>query len=165
MTQFPVSSSSEQSIYGALELSKNSWLLAIQAPGRENPSLHPIKGGDAEGLMAKLDAARDRVAQLTGQTPKVTLCYEAGYDGFWLSRFLEQRGIECRVMEPASLQVNRRARRVKTDRIDVENILHTLIAWCRGERHVCSMVPRRAPCLLHGGHSECRGRGSSPHSP
>ena len=140
MTQFPVSSSNEQSIHAALELSKNSWLLAIQVPGRDNPSLYPIKGGNAEGLMAKLDAARDRVAQLTGQTPKVTLCYEAGYDGFWLSRILEQRGIECRVMEPASLQVNRRARRVKTDRIDVENILHTLIAWCRGERHVCSMV-------------------------
>ena len=140
MTQFPVSASSEQSIYGALELSKNSWLLAIQVPGRDNPSLHPIEGGNAEGLMTKLDAARDRVAQVTGQTPKVTLCYEAGYDGFWLVRFLEQRGIECLVMEPASLQVNRRARRVKTDRIDVENILHTLIAWCRGERHVCSMV-------------------------
>jgi transposase len=70
----------------------------------------------------------------------VTLCYEAGYDGFWLARFLEQRGIECLVMEPASLQVNRRARRVKTDRIDVESLLHTVIAWCRGERHVCSMV-------------------------
>jgi transposase len=140
MTQFPVSTSNEQSIYAALELSKNSWLLAIQVPGRDNPSLYPIKGGNAEGLMAKLDAARDRLAQLTGQTPKVTLCYEAGYDGFWLARFLEQRSIECLVMEPASLQVNRRARRVKTDRIDVENILHTLIAWCRGERHVCSMV-------------------------
>ena len=43
-------------------------------------------------------------------------------------------------MDPASLQVDRRARRVKTDRIDVEKLLHTLIAWCRGERHVCSMV-------------------------
>ncbi len=140
MTQFPISTSSEQSIYAALELSKNSWLLAIQVPGRDNPSLYPIRGGNAEGLMAKLDAARDRVAKVTGQTPKVTLCYEAGYDGFWLSRFLLQRGIDCLVMEPASLQVNRRARRVKTDCIDVENILHTLIAWCRGERHVCSMV-------------------------
>jgi transposase len=114
--------------------------LALQVPGRDNPSLHPIKGGDAEGLMAKLDAARDRVVKLTGRTPTVTLCYEAGYDGFWLARFLEQRGIACLVMEPASLQVNRRARRVKTDRIDVESILHTLISWCRGERHVCSMV-------------------------
>ena len=140
MTRIPVSTSNEQSIYAALELSKNSWLLAIQFPDRDSPSLYPIRGGNAEGLMAKLDAARKRVAKVSGQTPKVTLCYEAGYDGFWLARFLDQRGIECRVMEPASLQVNRRARRVKTDRIDVENILHTLIAWCRGERHVCSMV-------------------------
>ncbi len=47
--------------------------------------------------MAKLDAARDRVAKVTGQVPKVMLCYEAGYDGFWLARLLEQRGITCRV--------------------------------------------------------------------
>jgi len=90
--------------------------------------------------MAELDAARHRVAKVTGRTPQVTLCYEAGYDGFWLARLLERHGIACLVMEPASLRVNRRARRVKTDRIDVENILHTLIAWCRGERHVGSMV-------------------------
>jgi len=140
MTGISATISNKQSIYAALELSKNSWLLAIQVPERDNPSLHTIKGGDTDSLMAKLDAARDRVVKLTGQTPTVTLCYEAGYDGFWLARFLEQRGLECLVMEPASLQVNRRARRVKTDRIDVENILHTLIAWSRGERHVCSMV-------------------------
>jgi transposase len=140
MTVISATTSNEQSIYAALELSKNSWLLAIQVPGRDNASLHPLTGGDAAGLMAKLDAARHRVAKDTGQTPAVTLCYEAGYDGFWLARFLEPQGIECLVMEPASLQVNRRARRVKTDRIDVENILHTLVAWCRGERHVCSMV-------------------------
>ncbi len=91
-------------------------------------------------MIAKLDAARERLAKVSGQVPKVALCYEAGYDGVWLSRFLEQRGIECLVMDPASLQVDRRARRVKTDRIDVEKLLHTLIAWCRGERHVCSMV-------------------------
>ena len=140
MTVNSAATSNEQSIYAALELSKNSWLLALQVPGRDNPSLHPLMGGDAEGLMAKLDAARQRVAKDTDKSPAVTLCYEAGYDGFWLARFLEQRGISCQVMEPASLQVNRRARRVKTDRIDVERILHTLIAWCRGERHVCSMV-------------------------
>jgi transposase len=140
MTQFAVSTPNEQTIYAALELSKNSWLLAIQVAGQDKPSLHPIKGGNAEGLMAKLDAARDRVAKVTRQRPQVVLCYEAGYDGFWLARLLAARGIECLVMEPASLQVNRRARRVKTDRIDVESILHTLIAWRRGERHVCSLV-------------------------
>jgi transposase len=140
MTVNSAATSNEHSIFAALELSKNSWLLAIQVPGRDNPSLHPLPGGDADGLMTKLDAARDRVAKDTGQMPAVTLCYEAGYDGFWLARYLEQRGVTCQVMEPASLQVNRRARRVKTDRIDVENILHALVAWCRGERHVCSMV-------------------------
>ena len=57
--------SNEQSIYAALALSKNSWLLALQDPCRDNPSLHPLLGGDAEGLIAKLDAARDRVAKAT----------------------------------------------------------------------------------------------------
>ncbi len=140
MMTSPTTAAGEHTLYAALELSKNSWLLAIQAPGRDNPSLHPIRGGDTSGLMVKLEAARDRMAKVSGQVPKVIVCYEAGYDGFWLARFLEQRGIECLVMEPASLQVNRKARRVKTDRVDVEQQLHTLIAWCRGERHVCSMV-------------------------
>ena len=140
MTRSAAVPTAEHTLHAALELSKNRWLLAIQFPDRDNPSLYPIRGGNAEGLMVKLDAARKRLAKISGPTPKVTLCYEAGYDGFWLARLLEQRGIECLVMEPSSLQVNRRARRVKTDRIDVEKLLHTLIAWCRGDRHVCSMV-------------------------
>ncbi len=81
--------------------------MAIQFPGRDNPSLHPIGGGDADGPVAKLDAARERLAKVSGQTPEVTLCYEAGYDGFWLARFLGHRGIDCLVMDPASLQVTR----------------------------------------------------------
>lgn len=140
MCPAPKTTSSEETLYAALELSKNSWLLAIQFPDRDNPSLHPIKGGNAKGLMTKLDAARDRMVKVSGRVPKVILCYEAGYDGFWLSRYLEQRGVGCLVMDPASLQVDRRARRAKTDRIDVEKLLHTLIAWCCGDRHVCSMV-------------------------
>ncbi len=111
MTRFAAVITAEHTLHATLELSKNNWLLAIQFPDRDNPSLYPIRGGNAEGLMAKLDAARKRLAKASGQTPKVTLCYEAGYDGFWLARFLEQRGIECLVMEPASSQVNRRARR------------------------------------------------------
>ncbi len=63
MAQFPVSTSSEPSLYAALELSKNSWLLAVQVPGRDNPSRYPIRGGNAEGLMAKLDAATDTGAK------------------------------------------------------------------------------------------------------
>jgi hypothetical protein len=81
-----------------LELSKKSWLLAIQFPDREQPSLYPIVGGDAERLMAKLTAARDRWAKASGALPMITLCYEVGYDAFWLARFLKVRGIECLVI-------------------------------------------------------------------
>ncbi len=69
MTRFPASTSNEHAIHAALELSKNSWLLAIQSPGRDNPSLHPIKGGDADGLMAKLDAARNRIGRVVTARP------------------------------------------------------------------------------------------------
>ena len=130
----------ETILHGALELSKNSWLLALQFPDRAQPSLHPIRGGDTEGLMAKLMAARDRWAKLSGKTPSIVLCYEAGYDAFWLARFLKARGIECLVVDAASMQVNRRARRAKTDRIDVGMLLRALIAWRQGDRHVWSVV-------------------------
>ena len=127
-------------LHCALELSKNSWLLAIQFPGREQPSVYAIGGGDTEKLMAKLSAARDRCAKVSGASPVITLRYEVGYDAFWLARFLKARGIECLVIDPGSVQVNRRGRRVKTDRVDVKVLLRTLIAWCRGERHVWSLV-------------------------
>ena len=68
------------------------------------------------------------------------MCYEAGYDGFWLARSLKAKQFECRVLDPASLQVNRRARRVKTDRIDVLMLVRALMAVDRGDRHVCSIV-------------------------
>jgi transposase len=106
----------ETILHGALELSKNSWLLALQFPDRVQPSLYPIGGGDTVGLMAKLTAARDRWAKMSGKAPSIMLCYEAGYDAFWLARFLKARGIECLVVDAASMQVNRRARRAKTDR-------------------------------------------------
>jgi transposase len=140
MDQATPSTASANTLHCALELSKKSWLLAIQFPDREQPSLYPIAGGDAEGLMAKLAAARDRWAKTSGALPMITLCYEVGYDAFWLARFLKARGIECLVIDPGSLQVSRRGRRVKTDRVDVKTLLRTLIAWCRGERHVWSLV-------------------------
>ena len=140
MDQAAASTVSTNTLHCALELSKKSWLLAIQFPDREQPSLYPIAGGEAERLMAKLTAARDRWAKASGALPVITLCYEVGYDAFWLARFLKARGIECLVIDPGSLQVSRRGRRVKTDRVDVKTLLRTLIAWCRGEQHVWSLV-------------------------
>ena len=159
MDQTSSSAISTNTLHCALELSRNSWLLAIQFPDREQPSLYPIEGGNTEKLMAKLTAALDCWAKVSGSPPAITLCYEVGYDAFWLARFLMGRGIECLVIDPGSLQVNRRGRRVKTDRVDVKMLLRTLIAWCRGERHVWSLV--RIPSIdeedLRRSHRE-RGR-------
>jgi transposase len=90
--------------------------------------------------MEKLVAAYDRWTKVSGKKPSMILCYEAGYDAFWLARFLRARGIECLVVDSASLQVNRRRRRAKADRIDLGKLLRALIAWCGGERHVWSVV-------------------------
>ena len=76
MDQATPSTASANTLHCALELSKKSWLLAIQFPDREQPSLYPITGGDAEGLMAKLTAARDRWAKTSAAQPMITLCYE-----------------------------------------------------------------------------------------
>ena len=90
--------------------------------------------------MALLDQVRRRVARASGQEVEIASCYEAGYDGFWLHRLLEAEGIVNHVFDPASLQVNRRARRAKTDRIDVQGLLRALMAHLRGEPRVVSVV-------------------------
>jgi transposase len=72
-------------------------------------------------------------------TISVVCCFEAGRDGFWLNRLLMGHGVICHVLEPASILVNRRARRAKTDRLDAEGMLRVLAAYLRGDQH-CSMV-------------------------
>ena len=72
-------------------------------------------------------------------------CYEAGYDGFWLHRLLEAHGVRNHVIDPASVQVDRRARRVKTDHVDAKRLLRSLMAYLRGEPKVWS-VCARAKC-------------------
>ena len=71
---------------------------------------------------------------------RVACCFEAGYDGFWLHRWLCARGVENRVLDAASLLVDRRARRAKTDRLDAAGLLRTLMALERGEAQVCRIV-------------------------
>ena len=78
-----------------------------------------------------------------GRPVEVMSCYEAGYDGFWLHRQLEAHGVRNYVIDPASLQVDRRLRRVKTDRIDTERLLRSLMAYLRGEPKVCGAGTQR----------------------
>ena len=108
-----------------------------------------LSGGDWKGLLELIEEARARVSREMGRTVEVMSCYEAGYDGFWLHRQLEAHGVRNYVIDPASLQVDRRVRRVKTDRIDTERLLRSLMAYLRGEPKVWSVV--RVPSADEGG--------------
>ena len=130
----------DSTIIGALELSEKKWVLAVQLPGVKRHSRHVMEARGDE-LCAFVDRLKARSAAAGHEIERVILTHEAGRDGFWLARFLERRGIEVHVMQPSSLPVDRRARRAKTDIIDVEMLLRTLMAWLRGEPRVCSMVP------------------------
>ena len=127
-------------LFVCMELSKTSWLLAAQASPSGKTSSHKLDGGDTDGLLALLRRLQAREQRATGEEVQIILGYEAGYDGFWLQRRLTAEGITCWVMDPGSLQVNRRARRAKTDRLDAAMLLRALIAWCRGDRAACHMV-------------------------
>src|SRR5580704_6610237 len=138
----------------AIELSKRSWVVAANTPLSEKMSRYKLKACDARELLELIEKIRTRIARELEQPVEVICCYEAGYDGFWLHRLLEAHGIRNYVIDPASLQVDRRARRVKTDRIDTERLLRSLLAYLRGEPKVSSVV--RAPsvaeedaCRLH----------------
>jgi transposase len=133
MTSTDAAAEARETVYAAIELSKKTWVLGIAPPDRDRPSIYRVSGGNIAELVSRL-----RVASSNNR--RIVVCYEAGYDGFWLARALAKIGIECRVLDPASIQVNRRARRVKTDRIDVLALLRALIATDRGERHVCAIV-------------------------
>ena len=127
-------------IIGALELSEKKWVLAVQLPGVERHSRHVLDAcGDK--LVSFVERLKARCVGSGRKIARVILTHEAGRDGFWLARFLARHSIEVQVMQPSSLPVDRRARRAKTDMIDVEMLLRTLMAWLRGEPRVCSMVP------------------------
>jgi transposase len=104
----------------AIELSKSSWVVGFQTTLSKQTSRYQVKACDAEPLLQLIERVRTRVTREVGRAVEVTSCYEAGYDGFWLHRVLEAHGIHNHVLDPASLQVDRRARRPKRDRIDAD---------------------------------------------
>ncbi|WP_244608770.1 IS110 family transposase [Bradyrhizobium algeriense] len=124
----------------AIELSKKSWIVAVNTPLSDRVSRHTLKPCDGKELLDLCERIRTRVARETKQRVEIVSCYEAGYDGFWLHRLLEAHGIRNYVIDPASLQVDRRARRAKTDHVDVERLLRSLMAYLRGEPKVWSVV-------------------------
>jgi transposase len=131
----------ERTLILAIELSNTSWVLATQIPGlpgvKAKRSIEPTP----EALMAAIGSYRVRAEKAGRNVDRVIAVYEAGWSGFWLVRWLAKYGIETHVIQPSSVPVDRRARRAKSDGIDAEHLLRTLLAWLRGEPRVCSMVP------------------------
>jgi transposase len=127
-------------IFVAIELSQKSWLVTLHSPDRDRISRHTLEGGDHAGLLALIEKLRRRVEQQLGGSLRVASCYEAGYDGFWLHRLLLAAGVMNFVFDAASIPVEQRGRRAKTDRIDGELLLRTLMAHLRGEPRVVRIV-------------------------
>jgi len=132
-------------IFVAIELSQKTWLAVVRSPDRDRLSRHKLEGGNAAGLLALIESVGARAARALGSAPAVMSCYEAGYDGFWLHRRLVAAGITNFVFDPASIAVEQRRRRAKTDRIDGELLLRTLMAYCRGEPRVVRIVRVPSP--------------------
>ncbi|MDR6820974.1 transposase [Neorhizobium sp. 2083] len=143
-----MSADSVNDCYIALELSQKTWLVGYLLPGSDKVQTITVAGGNAEALLSALlriqSMTRDRSPSGFAAGP-LRVCFEAGYDGFWLARFLLNSGIDTTVLDPSSFLVSRRGRRVKTDRIDVEAMVFTLKAYLLGDRSVCR--PVRLPSL------------------
>jgi transposase len=133
-------------IFVSLELSRSNWLVTSLSPGRgEKMSRHSIAAGNVAELLTQFAEFRRRTEVRTGQSYPVITIQEAGLDGFWLHRVLQQQGIESHVVDPASIAMPRRRRRAKTDRLDGEALLRALLAFKRGEPRVCAMVVAPSP--------------------
>src|ERR1700736_1665576 len=131
-------------IFVSLELSRSTLLVTSLSPGSgEKMSKHSVRGGDVPGLMERFAQLQKKARARTGQTFPIIVIQEAGLDGFWIHRVLQPEGIESHVVDAASILTSRRGRRAKTDRIDGETLVRTLMAFKRGEPRVCSMA--RAP--------------------
>jgi transposase len=133
-------------IFVSLELSRSTWLVTSLSPGKgERMSKHSVTAGNVAELLTLFAELRRKAEVRTGQSYPIITIQEAGLDGFWLHRVLQQNGIESHVVDPASIAMPRRRRRAKTDRIDGETLLRTCLAYKRGEPRVCAMVIAPSP--------------------
>jgi transposase len=131
----------ERTLVLSIEVSNKSWVLAGQVPGLPHTKAKRTINPEAEALSAAIAGYRARAAAVGRSIERVIAVYEAGWSGFWLARWLMSHGVEVYVIQPSSVPVDRRMRRAKSDGIDAELLLRTLLAWLRGEPRVCSMVP------------------------
>jgi transposase len=133
-------------IFVSLELSRSTWLVTSLSPGTgARMSKRSVTAGDMAELLMLFAELRRKAEVRTGQSYPIITIQEAGLDGFWLHRVLQQEGIESHVVDPASIATPRRQRRAKTDRLDGETLLRACLAYKRGEPRVCAMVVAPSP--------------------
>jgi transposase len=132
-------------LFVSLELSRARWLVTSLSSGNDKISRHSVIGGNIKDLLHLLADLRMKAEQRTGSMVKIVTIQEIGFDGFWIHRVLALNAIESHVVEAASIAVPRRRRRAKTDAIDGELLLRTLMAYKRGEPRVCAMVAVPTP--------------------
>lgn len=125
-------------LYLALELSENKWKLGFTVGFAQNPRLRDIVARNTKSLQKEIQLAKKRFH--LPETTVVISCYEAGRDGFWLHRYLISQGIINMVVDSSSIEVKRRARRNKTDKLDARKLLNMLIRYHNGEYKVWSVV-------------------------
>jgi transposase len=130
-------------LYMAIELSNSEWHLGFTIGLGQAPRLRKLNARDLPGLSEEIRLAKVRFG-LPEKTP-VLSCYEAGRDGFWLHRYLTAKDVTNLVVDSASIEVNRRKRRAKTDRMDVTKLLTMLIRYAQGEQKVWSVLHPPSP--------------------
>jgi transposase len=124
-------------LYIAFELGEKNWKLSL-GDGQRAPSHCTVTAGDTTAVLTSIASARVRCH--LGADVRIYSCYEAGRDGFWLHRWLTEQGIVNLVVDSASIEVNRRARRAKTDRLDSDKLLSMLMRYYGGERRVWAVA-------------------------
>lgn len=125
-------------LYVALELGWSEWKLAFTTEVGQKPRLRPIQARDLKALGEEIRRGKERFG--LSESARVVSCYEAGRDGFWLHRHLVSVGVENRVVDSSSIEVNRRARRAKTDQLDAMKLVVLLVRYESGEKKVWSVV-------------------------
>ena len=128
MTQTIKNKPSRISLFVALELSASTWKIGLSSGVAVR--VRTIDAGNITAMLGEIEQARDRAGVLTAD---VVICYEAGRDGFWIYRLLASQGLRCVVVDASSIQIDRRARQRKTDRIDVTKLCTQLSRWYGGD--------------------------------
>jgi transposase len=139
-TTMVVAGPAGSAIFVSVEMSRLKWVVGVHTPLAEKIALHAMACCDVDALLMLIERMQIKLVAAGFGTSAVVVCYEAGYEGFWLHRRLVPLGMRVVVIDPASLLVDRRAKRAKTDRIDARGMVRALMAWARGERQVLSEV-------------------------